>query len=76
MNCRNGTDIAADEVLAKHKDWVDEFVPTYESITSENIDEILEAEIGKVFCKVLEHAGVYKKEEDFLRFVESVNHAE
>jgi len=72
----NGKDIAADEVLAKHKDWVDEFVPAYESITSENIDAILEAEIGKVFCKVLEHAGVYKKEEDFLRFVESVNHAE
>ena len=32
-------------------------------MSAENIDGILKSEIGKVFCKVLEHAGVYKRDE-------------
>ena len=37
---------------------------------------ILNEEIGKVFCKVLEHAGVYKRTKEgkkaFVKFAESV----
>ncbi len=69
----SGKDISEDADLAKHKEWVDAFVGTYDSITSENIDKIFEDEIGKVFCKVLEHAGVYKNEQDFVRFIDFVN---
>ena len=40
------------------------------------MDQILRDEVGKVFAQVLEHAGVYKRDEAgqaaFLRFVESV----
>ena len=54
----SGTDIRADETLAKHADWVDEFSKKYDSITAENVDGIIQDEIGLVFSKVLEHAGV------------------
>ena len=53
-------DIRADEALEKHADWVEEFLPKYDSVTSENIMDILKAEVGEVFVHVLENAGVYK----------------
>ena len=71
-----GADIAADPVLAKHDDWVQELKAEY-CFTHENMSEILRKEVGKVFAKVLEHAGVYKRTEDgkaaFVRFVDCVN---
>lgn len=70
-----GKDIRRDEVLAKHADWVDEFSKNY-IITKDNIDEIIEKEIGIVFSKVLENAGVYKRTKEgknaFLRFIAKV----
>ena len=71
-----GKDIRQNEVLAKHGDWVDEFLPTYESVTKDNIDQIVEQEIGKVFERVLLDAGVYKRtkegREAFERFIASL----
>ena len=71
-----GKDLRADEELAKHADWVDEFRPKYDTITAENIDGIVEKEIGLVFMQVLEDAGVYKRTEEgqkaFDRFVQSL----
>ena len=57
----NGSDLRADETLAKHADWVDDFSKNYDHIGSDNIDEIINIEIGKVFMHVLEDAGVYKR---------------
>ena len=46
------------------------------TITAENAEKIVQDEVGKVFSKVLEHAGVYKRDEKgmaaFSKFVESV----
>ncbi len=71
-----GKDIASNETIAKHADWVAEFLPKYESVTAENVQNILKHEVGLVFEKVLEDAGVYKytKEgrEAFDRFMTSV----
>lgn len=71
-----GKDIRSDEELEKHADWVDEFKIKYDDINADNVDKILQDEIGIVFKKVLEHAGVYKNDEDgmngFMRFVESL----
>ncbi len=68
-----GKDLRADEALAKHADWVDEFKGNY-TITKENVSEILQQEVGKVFCQVLEDAGVYKCNDEglkaFRRFIE------
>ena len=70
-------DIRANEVLAKHADWVEEFLPKYEKVTEDNVTEILQKEIGIVFAEVLQDAGVYKCTKDgrdaFLRFVDFVN---
>ncbi len=72
-----GKDLRADEELAKHADWVDELKQKYDSFTEENIGKIIRDEVGIVFMKVLEHAGVYKRteqgQEAFLKFVEYVN---
>ncbi len=69
-------DIAADEVLAKHADWVKEFLPKYKDVNADNLDRILEEEIGRVFVQVLEDAGVYKCTPEgraaFLKFIGSL----
>ena len=39
----------------------------YDAITAENIDGIVEKEIGLVFMRVLEDAGVYKRTEEARR---------
>ena len=45
-------------------------------ITKENIDQILQDEVGKVFAKVLEDAGVFKRtkegQEAFEKFIKSL----
>lgn len=72
----SGKDLRSDEALAKYAEWVDEFLPKYESITRENVGEIIQNEIGLVFSKILENAGVYKcsaeGREAFMRFIKSV----
>ena len=71
-----GKDIASNETLSKHADWVAEFLPNYTSVTAENITSILQQEIGKVFVKVLEDAGVYKCTKEgrdaFLKFIKTL----
>ncbi len=55
-----GKDIRSNESIEKHADWVEEFLPSYPDVNEENIEGILQQEVGKVFCQVLEDAGVYK----------------
>ena len=61
-----GKDIRSNESIEKHADWVEEFLPKYENITASTIENILQQEVGKVFCEVLEDAGVYKCTEEGL----------
>ena len=71
----DGGDPAACEDLEKHAPWAQELRQQY-TFTAENAMGILQAEVGKVFARVLEHAGVYKctpeGREAFLRFIESI----
>ena len=73
----DGAEIREDEVLAKHADWVEEFLPKYEKITKDNVMEILQDEVGHVLANVLEDAGVYKRteagREAFGKFIETLN---
>ena len=75
----DGRDIRTDEALAKHADWLDELRVKYDSFNGKNKDaiiEIIKKETGIVFSKVLEHAGVYKCNEDglaaFERFIAAI----
>ena len=58
----NDKDIRSNETISKHADWVEEFLPNYQ-ITAENIQSILQAETAKVFAKILECCGVFKRDE-------------
>ena len=72
-----GKDLRSTETLASHADWVESFLPKYDSITDENVMDIIHEEIGLVFSEVLKCAGVYKCDEEgrnaFTRFVDYVN---
>ena len=71
----SGADLRADELTEKHADWAEGFRSKYQ-ITRENALDIVQKETGLVFAKVLEHAGVYKRDEAgrqaFLRFLTTV----
>lgn len=70
-----GEDLTADELTASHAEWAYEIMKNNQ-ITAENVTSIIEKEVGKVFAEVLEHAGVYKRNDEgkqaFLRFVSQV----
>ena len=72
----SGGDLRADPLTEKHADWAEALKTRY-AFTPENADEILRREVGVVFAKVLEHAGVYKRDEAgkaaFRRFIDCVN---
>ena len=69
-------DLRENALTASHADWAEEFVARYSDINADNVTDIIRAEVGKVFATVLEHAGVFKRDENgfaaFLRFIESV----
>ena len=71
----SGEELRASPLTEKHADWAEELRRRY-SFTADNAGEILRKEVGEVFKTVLEHAGVFKRDEAgraaFLRFAESV----
>lgn len=68
-----GKDFSSDPKIGKHYEWVQEFLPKYASVDTENIRQILKEETGHVFARVLEDAGVYKRtpegKSSFLKFI-------
>lgn len=70
-----GDDLRGDSRTASHADWAEEIAKN-NTLTAENITEILQKEVGLVFATVLEHAGVYARNEQgqaaFRRFAEQV----
>ena len=72
----SGDDISSIPELEKHAEWVSEFKGNY-TFTEENVDCIIKKEIGRVFVKVLEDAGVYKRTDEgkafFMKFIDYVN---
>ena len=63
------------EIAAYHKVWADE-IKKRSDITTDSVHGIVQEEVGRVFVRVLEDAGVYKRDEKgreaFMRFVSSV----
>ncbi len=71
----SGEDLYASPLTDKHASWAEELKRKY-AFTPDNAGEILRREVGEVFKTVLEHAGVFKRDEEgraaFLRFAASV----
>ena len=69
--------IKNDAKVEKHLVWVKKIKEKYSNIDSNNVEKILKDEVGVTFSKVLEYAGVYKRDIEgkngFLRFIEKVN---
>lgn len=67
--------VRRDPELEKHADWAEEF-SARNTLTEENVREVIRTEIGKVFEQVLADAGVYKRNESgraaFLRFTDTL----
>lgn len=59
-----GLDMDKNEKTASHKIWAEEVIKNHPEINELNVMDILKTEAGKVFVKVLEHAGVYKRDEN------------
>lgn len=72
----SGKEIGSIEEIEKHAQWAEGFLAGYDKVTEENIDAILQKEIGLVFGEVLEDAGVFKRNEAgmaaFQRFTDSL----
>ena len=64
-----------DPSIEKHQAWIEQ-IKNKHVYTKENVSELVKQEIGNVFVRVLEDAGVYKMDEQgiqaFKKFVESV----
>ena len=71
-----GKDIRENEAIEKHAHWAYGFLANYDDVNKDNVMDIIQAEIGKVFVKVLEDAGVYKCTPDgleaFFRFIKTL----
>lgn len=71
-----GEDLNENPLTASHAKWAYEFLSQYDEVNANNIDKIIKDEVGKVFASVLEHAGVYKRNDEgkaaFVRFCELV----
>lgn len=67
-----GKDLRKDEILSKHADWIDEIKQNHKVLD----EETLKQEVGIVFSKVLEDAGVYKRtlegQNSFQKFINTL----
>ena len=59
-----------------HLEWADQLKEKYPNVKEEEVNSVVQHEVGQVFARVLEDAGVYKNtpfgHEAFMRFVKSV----
>jgi len=62
------------EVAPYHNDWVNLMKRNYGELSSiEEIESIVEKELGNKFARVLKDAGVFKEEADYKRFIDKLN---
>lgn len=70
--------VMADSDLSKHMPWIEKIIEENTGkLTEEEIEVILKNEVGIIFSKVLEDAGVFKRNADgqkgFEKFLSSIN---
>lgn len=65
-----------EEVAPYHQAWADQLKAHHPDATLESAQTIVRASVGRIFKRVLEDAGVYKRTEEgqaaFMRFIESI----
>lgn len=77
-NCliNNVGDISNDDELKNHAHWYKYILENYKNINKDNVQEILNKEVGNKFLEVLLHSGVFKRDEKgigaFNKFIKSL----
>lgn len=65
-----------EEVALYHQAWADQLKAHHPDATLESAQTIVRASVGRIFKRVLEDAGVYKRTKEgqaaFMRFIESI----
>lgn len=51
------------EMLNKHIDWVERLLENHKNVSLDKAREIVKEEVGQIFARVLEDAGVFKRTE-------------
>ena len=71
----SGADLRADALTAAHADWAEDILRR-RAVTAENAEAVLQEEVGAVFQRVLEDAGVFQRDSvgraAFRRFLNAV----
>ncbi len=65
----NNKDVSTNETISKHSDWIIALKKRNPNITSDNVEQIIQEEIGKIFEEVLCCAGVFKEDETFEEYL-------
>lgn len=69
--------IEGNNEIVKYLDWAQSLKKKYVNFTEVNGLEILKEEVGRTFLKILEHAGVFKRDEQgkmaFIKFIQTLN---
>jgi UDPglucose--hexose-1-phosphate uridylyltransferase len=69
-------EIKKNEEIVKHLEWAKALKEKHPELSEENVLFILQEEIGKVFATILEHAGVFKRDNQgqqaFERFMNTI----
>jgi UDPglucose--hexose-1-phosphate uridylyltransferase len=69
-------EIGKHQDIIKHLDWAISVKQKHPELNETNVLDILRQEVGLVFATILEHAGVFKRDETgqkaFARFIETV----
>lgn len=59
-----------------HQQWADGLKKSYPTINKENVDELLQKEVGEIFLQVLKDAGVFKQDKEgqqaFMNFIDTL----
>jgi UDPglucose--hexose-1-phosphate uridylyltransferase len=67
------TEMNDTEAITKHIMWAHQLKDKYQELNESNVDQILKNEVGAIFSTILEHAGVFKRDEKgkkaFVRFI-------
>ncbi|MBR4551559.1 MAG: UDP-glucose--hexose-1-phosphate uridylyltransferase [Oscillospiraceae bacterium] len=71
----SGADLRADALTTPHADWAEDILRR-RAVTAENVEAVLQEEVGAVFQRVLEDAGVFQRDSvgraAFRRFLDAV----
>ncbi|RBW71326.1 UDP-glucose--hexose-1-phosphate uridylyltransferase [Bacillus taeanensis] len=70
-------EIEKHEEIVKHLEWAKEIKGKYADLNGSNAEQIVKEEVGLKFSQVLEHAGVFKRNESgiaaFEKFTDTLN---